>query len=163
MKKLRLLLTLVALTIISLAVYSQTQFQALNQESSSSLRTEKLLKINDQTFRVEVVKEPVDIARGLSDRSYLPKNQGMLFEFNPAQEATFWMREMLFEIDIVWIKDNKIIGIDRNLPIPTTTDLDKLPLFPSPGKIDYALELNVNETSNLSVGDRVEFILINSQ
>lgn len=66
---------------------------------------------------------------------------------------------MLIPIDIIWIKDNKVAGIEHNLqaPPPGTSD-SSLTLYNSPEPVDYVLEVNADwaNQNNIKVGDVVK-------
>jgi uncharacterized membrane protein (UPF0127 family) len=54
--------------------------------------------------------------RGLSVKDSLPENQAMLFVFDSAHEHSFWMKDMKFPIDIIWLDSNKnVVHIEHNL------------------------------------------------
>lgn len=64
----------------------------------------------------EVVKTPEEIRRGLSGRENLLSDHGMLFVFSSPGRHGFWMKEMKFPIDIIWLDENKkIIHIERRV------------------------------------------------
>lgn len=62
---------------------------------------------------VEVADDEKERERGLSNRS---EPQAMLFFFETRSRPKFWMKDMRFPIDIVWIDGNRIVGIEKNLP-----------------------------------------------
>ena len=70
------------------------------------------------TMTVEVARTAQEQARGLGGRSSLPKGEGMLFPFSAAEHRTFWMNGMLIPLDILWIREGKIVAIDANVPPP---------------------------------------------
>ncbi len=57
----------------------------------------------------EVVDTKSSRELGLSGRTGLRINEGMLFVFNASGKYGFWMKDMMFPIDIVWINQNGII------------------------------------------------------
>lgn len=67
---------------------------------------------------VEVARTRHEQAKGLAGRSSLPKGEGMLFPFDAAEHRTFWMKGMLIPLDIIWIREGKIIAINANVPPP---------------------------------------------
>jgi uncharacterized membrane protein (UPF0127 family) len=86
----------------------------------------------------------------------------MLFDFGSETEAMprFWMKDMRFDLDIVWIKDNKIIGIAKNIPKPAAGTADeKLPTYSPPSPIDQVLEVNAGWTDKYKIktGDEVRY------
>lgn len=118
------------------------------------------VKINNTIFEVETASTRDEQIKGLSGRENLPQNVGLLFVFNDYQERTFWMKEMLIPIDIIWIKDNQIVGIVDSAPIPNPETIG-IPTFDSPGRINYVLEINAGEAAKngIKIGDMVEFHL----
>jgi hypothetical protein len=95
---------------------------------------------------------------GLGKRGKLASDTGMLFPFNPKSTPVFWMKDMNFPIDIIWISDNKVVGIEKNVPNPPPAIRDyQLPRYSPPVPIDFALEVNAgfadknNITTNQSI------------
>ncbi|MBI2883908.1 MAG: DUF192 domain-containing protein [Candidatus Methylomirabilis oxyfera] len=70
------------------------------------------------TITVDVARTAREQAMGLGGRSSLPKAGGMLFPFDAAERRTFWMNGMLIPLDILWIRNGKIVAIDANVPPP---------------------------------------------
>ena len=70
------------------------------------------------TITVEVVRTAQEQARGLGGRSSLPRGGGMLFPFDAAERRIFWMKGMLIPLDILWIREGKIMAIDANVAPP---------------------------------------------
>ncbi len=69
---------------------------------------EGIVKIRENTFDVAVADTLVKRDRGLSGREPLLVNQGMYFIFPVALSYGFWMKEMNFPIDIVWIYKGQV-------------------------------------------------------
>ena len=117
------------------------------------------LTINNQTIKLEIAKSQKEITKGLSGRKELKKDKGMLFIFPDYQIRNFWMKDMLFLIDIIWILDNKIIGIEKNVPLSTDVPL---PIYQSPQAINYVLEVTAgfSDKNNIKINDPVIFNLV---
>lgn len=114
------------------------------------------VEINKVVYQVEVADNDVARMQGLSGRSSLGKNKGMYFVFPYAETLSFWMKDMQFPLDIVWIKDQVVIGVSRNIPPPAPeTTLQDLIHYVSPQPADSVLELNANAASNIQIGDKV--------
>jgi uncharacterized membrane protein (UPF0127 family) len=64
----------------------------------------------------EVVVTPKQQERGLGYRDALAWHHGMLFEYNQPAFLPFWMKGMRFDIDIVWIREGRIVGISHRVP-----------------------------------------------
>lgn len=90
---------------------------------------------------------------GLSGRSDLSDGKGMLFDFGFPGKFGFWMRDMLFPIDIIWINSNGIIVdiVENALP----EDYPKTYINKAPAS--YVLEIGANKSREygLFLGSKV--------
>ncbi|MBU1036609.1 DUF192 domain-containing protein [Patescibacteria group bacterium] len=113
------------------------------------------LKINNHQLKVEVVNDLIAMAQGLSDRESLGENHGMLFVYEDAAVRSFWMKNMKFPLDIIWIRDNQVIEISTNIPLLTNGQITQVT---SKEAVDKVLEVNVGwaENHNIKIGDVVE-------
>jgi uncharacterized membrane protein (UPF0127 family) len=102
--------------------------------------TKEVINLTGSRLEVEVVNTPESLRRGLGGRTRL-ETDGMLFVYPSPQPVVFWMKDMLFAIDIIWLRDGEVIGIERNAqpPEPETPD-NELELYQSPGLVDMVLE-----------------------
>lgn len=118
------------------------------------------LQINQHRFNITVANTPAEKTRGLAGTAQLDPHEGMLFPLN-GQPASFWMKDMVIDIDIIWIKDNKIVGIDHNVLAPELGTPDsELPNYPSPvDKPQAVFEIGAGQAKKLeiTVGDTVEW------
>mgnify|MGYP002476543679 CR=1 FL=1 len=82
-----------------------------NREISKDIAYQngKYISIKNNTIVIEIAKTLAEQQKGLSERSFLAENNGMLFPYNKKTIPNFWMKKMLIPIDIIWIADNKII------------------------------------------------------
>jgi uncharacterized membrane protein (UPF0127 family) len=125
----------------------------------------KEILLGDNKLLVEIAKTNEERRQGLSDRGSLEKGQGMLFIFNDNKRPTFWMKDMNFAIDIIWVYQDKIVGIEENIqPEPNNKDED-LSLYPAPQMIDYVIEVNAgySEENSLVTGNTVDLSSINQE
>lgn len=70
--------------------------------------------IRGHHIKVEVVDTTEKMILGLSHRKKLKDNEGMLFVYRDWDRRTFWMKDMKFDLDILWIDGEKIVRISRN-------------------------------------------------
>ncbi|MBI1864111.1 DUF192 domain-containing protein [Candidatus Woesebacteria bacterium] len=123
----------------------------------SSLKT---IKVKDKNVKVSLANTNELRTKGLGGVKSLPQDQGMLFNFDQKNIIpSFWMKDMLIGLDMIWIRDGKIIQIDKNIPAPNPTTLDSsLPLYTPKEVIDHVLEVNANwsDKNNVKVGDSVD-------
>lgn len=149
--------------ILSIIVIFITLFISYPDSKKSNKDTNSWVQINNIVVPVEVVKDNASISKGLGGRKSLASGSGMLFDF-PQKDILpkFWMKDMYFPIDIIWINNNKITGISKNVPnlSPDTKDSD-LPLYSAPGVIDYVLEVNAgfSDENGFSTGDDVKIAI----
>lgn len=74
------------------------------------------LTIKGQRFDTESVIKAEDMARGLSGRESLDRNKAMVFKYPKVEQRCFWMKDMKFAIDIVWLDaGRKVTAIERNV------------------------------------------------
>jgi len=108
---------------------------------------------DEDCFEVEVARTADEQSRGLMFREDLEGDKGMLFVYNEEGIYGFWMKNTLIPLDIIWIKDNKVVYIKENaLPCNETCD-SIVPDVES----NYVLELNAGNVKELDikVGDNV--------
>ena len=112
-------------------------------------------------FRVELAITVEQRTRGLSGHPPLASGAGMLFVFEQAQKYSFWMKEMLFPLDMIWIDaECTVAHITRNAPPQAPEQaLADLPLYGPPEPILYVLEINAGEAESaaVTVGSPAQF------
>ncbi len=122
-----------------------------------------ILQTPTQSLNIALAQTPAEKSKGLGKCKEVPEHSGMYFVFNDVQEQTFWMKDMLIPIDIIWIKEGKVIGIEQHVPnMPLDTADTDLPLYTSPGAVDGVLEVGsgrakqygIEEGVLLQLGDR---------
>lgn len=107
-----------------------------------SLRKDFFAK-EEKELLVELVKTPESASRGLSGREAFTNTEGkaiegMLFIFPNTTPMTFWMNEMLMNIDICWVKYPQFLSCERNTMAPKVDE--KPAVFNSPQAINMVLE-----------------------
>lgn len=115
------------------------------------------VEIGNAVFKVEVASTDAQKALGLSGRSSLLESQGMLFTFDEPGAYGFWMKDMKFPIDIIWIKGGAIAGFAENAEPQAVTSTWNLKIYYPPQPIGKVLEVNAGDVArdNISVGEPV--------
>jgi uncharacterized membrane protein (UPF0127 family) len=117
----------------------------------------KKMKINNLELEVEVADTDDARTEGLSGREKLDDGKGMLFDFSNTDVKTpgFWMKDMLISIDMIWINNGKVIGVQANAPLPPQ-DKD-LPVYYPPAEITHVLEVPAgwSARNNVTIGSTV--------
>jgi uncharacterized membrane protein (UPF0127 family) len=131
----------------------------LLQRSSTLVPTQKTVTIGSKVVNVEVASTEASREQGLSGRTSLAADGGMLFVFESKQvNPTFWMKGMLIPLDFIWISGGKVVRIDKNVPIPSANTPDSnLILYTADQPIDYVLEVNAgfSQLNSIKIGDSV--------
>ncbi len=113
----------------------------------------KTIHLGDADVVVEVASTPDAEQRGLSGRPSLPEGRGMLFDMGSDSEWGFWMKDMAFAIDIVWLaKDGRVVYIASNVSPSTYPEV-----FKPDAPARYVLELPAGYTAaaGVGVGDKI--------
>ena len=114
--------------------------------------------IDGVTFTAEIASTTLEQTRGLSYRASLGPNDGMLFIFPIGAVQAFWMKDMNFPLDMIWISGNTIAGFTENIPAPASgTPIWSLPVYSSPPNTDKVFEVNAGTVAkyHIKVGDTV--------
>ncbi|GER60819.1 DUF192 domain-containing protein [Patiriisocius marinus] len=108
------------------------------------------------TFNIETAIGNYETETGLMHRKSMPKDYGMLFIFDKVQPRSFYMKNTIIELDIIYLDEDKnIVKIYHNAKPFDPTSL------PSEAPIKYVLEVNggIATSLNIKVGDRTEWVL----
>jgi len=140
--------------------------QFLTQTSTDSAKTQQKestqVVVKDLTIQAKIADDPKKHQAGLSDFSSLSLNEGMLFVFDKSAAYVFWMKNVEFAIDIIWIDEQKkIVDIAPNIPPEPNKDEKELTRYKPKSDAKYVLEINAGLSSlhNLQIGDQVSFEL----
>ena len=105
-------------------------------------------------FTAEVAKTAEEQAMGLMYRNKLAPDRGMIFPFDPPRDASFWMRNTLIPLDMIFVRaDGSIANIAAN-----TVPYSEEPV-PSDGPVKAVLEIAGGRSAELGIkpGDKVEW------
>ncbi len=136
------LIFIVGALLIHIALDSQTNTKITN------------VVIGGRKFSLEIANTPTKREKGLSDRNLIGSRQGMLFVFDKPSYQCFWMKNMRFNLDILWLDNaNKLSYVQHNLS-PASYPTNFCP--GSPGL--YVIEVNggTTERLNLHIGDTIK-------
>jgi len=112
--------------------------RSLIGEIPEGAHAQSIVRIGDSVVIVEVARNYEARAGGLSGRGSLPENTGMLFVFEEPGNYSFWMKDMKFPIDIIWLdKNKKVVYITEN-----AKPISYPERFQTPEPAQYVLEVN---------------------
>ena len=111
--------------------------------------------VQDKPFQVEIADTPQMHARGLMYRRCLKEGYGMLFVFADEEIRSFWMKNTLISLDIIYLNQRQQI-VDMHLSVPPCKT-DPCPSYTSSSPARYVLELKGGTAKklNLHIGDKI--------
>jgi len=120
----------------------------------------RVIVIKDTSFTAELARTPLEQTRGLSGRAALAENRGMLFVLATSTRPAFWMKEMNFPIDIVWLENATGGAMVSEIAARVATSTYPQTFSPTV-PINYVLELPAGAAARggLKVGDFIHFVL----
>lgn len=128
---------------------------SLKLDQSFEQKIIPIVKINDLEIPVDLATTSEAVQKGLSGRSSLDQDKGMLFIFDKPSYYRFWMPDMNFPIDIIWIERNQVVGIEENI----SNNFNSVnPVFYTPPEpVSRVLEVNAGFVSRneIKIGDPV--------
>jgi len=154
-----LLLVLFVFFFISyMNIYNKEKIAARNLSKYNSICGQYLqgnIKIGKNNLSVAIADDNCKTSLGLSGISELKEDEGMLFLFEKLGSHGFWMKNMKFPIDILWLDNNfKVVGMENNV------SPDSYPKTFGKGYISmYVLEVpsGYSQKNNIKVGDQIIF------
>lgn len=104
------------------------------------------ITIGDKKYKVEIADTPEKQEKGLMGRKSLPENQGMLFIYDEPQDLSYWMKNTLISLDIIFIDDDmEVVSVKQGQP------MSEEPI--TENDVQYVLEVNSN--SGIEEGDQL--------
>lgn len=113
--------------------------------------------LGNNKILVRLAQTAEEKKQGLSNAEKLDENEGMLFLFPIKQRPVFWMKEMNFPLDFIWIADDRVVDLTVNLlPAPKDSPINQIPSCQPKRPIDSVLEVNAGfvEKNKIKINDR---------
>lgn len=156
---------LIFLFIILAIIFLRNSSQNIQNTSNTNNSVENLqtcgnyqsgtVKINNKIINVDIADNDCKRELGLSGRVLLNDGNGMIFVFEKDGNYGFWMKQMNFALDIIWISaDFHIVGMERSLSPSTYPKV-----FGQNYMAQYVLELpaGYSNKNNIKIGDKIIF------
>ncbi|OGC94583.1 hypothetical protein A2389_01620 [Candidatus Adlerbacteria bacterium RIFOXYB1_FULL_48_10] len=118
----------------------------------------KTITIGETSIQVEVASNDEQREQGLSDRTSLKVDHGMLFIFDPARKVGFWMKDMNFSIDMIFAdEEGSVVKIVSNASPESYTDRQPPQTFPSDVPVRYVLEVPAGYANarGIAIGQKI--------
>jgi uncharacterized protein len=103
--------------------------------------------IGDKAIKLEVAKNTITQQTGLTHRSNIPSDQGMLYQTTTQQPLTFSSKGMEFATDLVFISKNRVVGLYANV----TPCTDRCTNYSLPQKYDAVMEVKAGIIEKLGI------------
>jgi uncharacterized membrane protein (UPF0127 family) len=133
----------------------------ISSSSYQGLAMMPTVKLGDQDVKLEVAQTDKEIQQGLMFRTSLPETQGMVFLFKPPRPVAFWMYNCFINLDMLFVKDGKIVKISHDVPPCKSTNPDECPRYPSEGTVEVSEVIEVAggycKRHGVKEGDTVNF------
>ena len=112
----------------------------------------RIVDISGKKFVANLALTREEQRKGLGGRDRLCGRCAMLFDFKDKNKYSFWMKDMKFDLDIIWISDGRIVYIKKNFSrhSPETIAPDSY--------ADKVLEINsgISSKFGFEIGDAVK-------
>jgi len=128
-------------------------------QTTMSTYNDGYVELAGQLVNVEVADDSQEMQRGLSGRESISEDEGMLFVYSSGTVPGFWMKDMLMPIDIIWIRNGRVVAISEQVqPEPGIPD-DQLKIYNPGTQVDHVLEVQAGWSgkNGLKIGDEVKF------
>jgi uncharacterized protein len=107
------------------------------------------MQVGNQVIRLEVAKTPEQQAIGLMNRTELARDRGMVFPFSPARPVSFWMKNTLIPLDMIFVHKGKVVAVIDNVP---PCKADPCPSYGvSQALVDQVIELRAGRAAELGI------------
>ena len=120
------------------------------------IRHDMIILMSHGALEVEVADTRASRELGLSGREKMGDNEGLMFVFDEPGRYGFWMKDMKFPLDIIWINQNGVVvDIERNV---TPESYNQKKTFINQSEALYVLEINsgLSEKFGLYLGSKVK-------
>ena len=134
--------------------------EGISQGAGGADPDEPWVSIRGAQVQVELARTRAEQVQGLSDRPELAWGRGMLFQYPTATFQRYWMKRMHFAIDLVWIRDGRLVSVTHQAPpAPADARDSELPTYGPRELVDSVLEVPAGfaEAHGWRRGDLVEF------
>lgn len=153
MKKLILVYIALIVAVILLAIFRAGG----NISSLNPFKGGAEAQVNGKKISLLLAKSDKERQRGLSGRDKLSEDQGMLFLFEKKGTYGFWMRDMKFNIDIIYIDDETVVHLVENAP--SGAQAPNLTIYTPDKPANKVLELNAGGAKKygIRIGTKITF------
>jgi uncharacterized membrane protein (UPF0127 family) len=142
---------------IGVGIVIARQKPASNTVNGMTYRT-TTMNVDGQKYTLQIADTPAKQTLGLGQRDNMMPKAGMVFLYaQPAQDLCFWMKDMRFSLDIIWLDAQKQVTLIEPSLSPATYPKTYCPPKPS----QYVVEINAGMAGSLGLhqGQKLDFKL----
>ncbi|MBM0742647.1 DUF192 domain-containing protein [Phormidium sp. CLA17] len=112
------------------------------------------IQAGDQLIQLEVARTVEQQSMGLMYRTALDANRGMLFPFSPPRPVSFWMKNVVINLDMIFLRNGQVVSVSSNVP-PCKSE--PCPFYGPKDAVDQVIELRGGRAIELGIkpGDRL--------
>jgi hypothetical protein len=107
----------------------------------------RTLRTSNHSYQLIVAQTSATQEKGLGDRAKLPADEGMLFVFPDQAVQCFWMKNMQFSLDMIWLNSNKRVEYELSNVSPKSYPKTFCPAQPA----QYVIELNAGQANSADI------------
>ena len=115
--------------------------------------------LSSHNLKIMIARTEFEKAKGLMFYTEIASDTGMLFVYNQPQKLSFWMRNTIIPLDLVYLSEDLVVTeFIKNMEPGYGKRVDTLPHYDSENLVQYALELKAGyiEKLGIKIGDRLE-------
>lgn len=162
----RVVVGIIVAIIIALLIVNSYALLEVEDNGEPQEDAHVVFHLNDSTFlnvSCEVADEPKERSLGLMHRESLPENQGMLFVYDTPQNRSFWMKNTLIPLDIIFIDENRIVlNVEEAFVEQPETPDGELTKYRSAGPALWVVEINqgLSAQNGISAGTVIDIEIL---
>ncbi len=142
----RVVVGIIVAVIIALFIVNSYALMEVEDDDVPGPRAHVAFHLDDSKFfnvSCEIADEPKERSLGLMHRESLPQTEGMLFVYDTPQNMSFWMKNTLIPLDIIFIDENGIVlNVEEAFVEPPETPDGELARYRSAGPARWVVEIN---------------------
>lgn len=153
-----------AMCLVALACTALLATTGCDEQTSGTFTA----KLGDEWFTLETALDPATQARGLGGRTEIPENGGMIFVGDIDERKSFWMKDCLIDMDIIFVDRAGYIdsvytmkAVPLRQPNETEADYERrlrdTASYESIGRVRYVIEIRAGKARELGLkrGDKL--------
>lgn len=149
------------IAICAIVIMPVFSYIVMNKPVLCGAGTVAQLRTPNTTLTVSLAQTQDQQRKGLGGCATLARNTGMYFPFSVHGPQTFWMKDMVIPIDIVWLSKGTVVGVTSAIPFPSPSIKDALlPLYHSPQDVDAVLEISAGMAEKYGLIKGAQVVLV---